>query len=241
MPNAVSTLIEVSYKEEFLDLIYDLRAIENGVIFEKDDDEENILVKRIDAEKNMAYSLKAPLSYFDFSEDRIAFYDYEEFYQFFKGLMKSPDIKLDNTKIVMEKDNSRMDYMLSDPDSVRAGPKNIKFEGAQVAFKLTAKDLERLTKTVTSIKPKRAKISWDGKEVSIVVFSNQHHNVYEIKCDGKPIDGFDESFEFMVFFDVFIKLPSRRDYNVYLKTDGWSRYSLIHEEIDLDIYAGRVA
>ena len=65
-----------------------------------------------------------------------------------------------------------------------------------------------ILRTLSSpIKPQRAKIAWNGEKVSITVFSNKHHNVYQKKFDGKAVDGFEDTFEFMVFFDVFTNTP----------------------------------
>lgn len=236
--STVDTLKNVSYKEEIFELVHELRLIENAVIFDKDEKEENVFVKRINAEKNMAYILKAPISYFDFSGSRIAFYNFEEFYQFFK-FMNRPEIKMDDTKIVMLKDNSKMNYMLSNPDVVKPNIKNVGFVDPQLSFKLTSERLEKITGLMSPIKPKRAKIEWDGERIAVTVFSKEHNNNYVDFFDADILQDDKEKFDFLIFFDTFTKLPAKKNYTVEIKSDGWSKYSLIGGDIQLDIYAGK--
>lgn len=231
---------KVDYNIELFNLVKDLASISNIVMFEKDENN-NVFVRRADSEGTIAYELKAPSNYFDFDKDmKIAFYSYLEFYQYLKAFGE-PDILIEeNNCITLKFERSKCDYGLNHPDSIPAGPKSINFKNPDVKVNLTSESLDEILKMIGLINAKKVDLkSVDGK-LTIKVFSGTHFNTFEKIFDLEEISEEYDDFEFSMFADTFKDLPSKGNYVMEIKSQGYVKISLIDDNVSLDIYTGRV-
>ncbi len=228
---------KVEYKKELFDIVKDLSSINNSIIFEKEDDQ--VLIKRNDAEKTTVYILKAPSTYFDFETDKIAFYNYNEFYQYF-STFENPAITLDDTKINLSEASAKVHYILSNPESIKPGPKAINFGDGDCTFSLDSKALDDIVKMNTLIKAKKAEITGTKDSISIRLYNNEHDNSFDKQFELENLTDFTDDFQFTIFSDLFTNTPLKRNYKVNVKTQGYVKVSLIDDNMDLDIYTGYV-
>lgn len=229
---------KVKYNAELFDILKkNLTLINNSIIFEKEDDK--VVVRRSDSESTIAYQLTAPKEYFDFDEDQIAFYNYNEFHQYFTAL-DGPDLSISNGKIYIKKNTSKTDYLLSQPEQISPGPKSINFKDPDVRFKLNSSDLDEFIKMIGLIKPKKAHIFGKGDKITIKIFNSLHDNTFEKTFDVENLNNNDEEIDFVIFSETFERFPANRDYNIEIKKQGFVRISLIDENMTLDVYTGRI-
>lgn len=228
--------MSIKYKSEYFDLINDLTSINKSIIFDKKDD--SVIVKRNDQEKTIAYILKAPAEYFDIDE-RIGFYDYVEFYRFFKTI-DNPDIIRNHNKLVLSKGDSKLNYKLSDTERMKTGPKKVNFTDVDFEFELDKESLNELLKIHTNIRSKAATFSCKGNKIIIKIFKDEEDNSFKKIFEGKNLSNIEESIEFNIFSDLFEKLPSKKDYIVSIKAPGYLKISLKDEIMELNIFTGRI-
>lgn len=231
-------MAKVKYNAELFDLLKDLTSINTNVVFEKDDNG-NIVVRRADSESTIAYQLKAPNDYFDFGEEQIAFYNYPEFYQYFKAFTQ-PEMSIDEKKVRLVEGNSKTEYLLSNPETIPAGPKSINFKDPDVRINLSAAELDDLLKMIGLINSKKAQIFGNGEGITIKVFNSLHDNTFEKTFPVENLSKIKEDIDFVMFSDTFKNLPPKRDYVIEIKAQGFIKISLVDEKVNLDIFTGRV-
>ena len=228
---------KIEYQREILDLVKDLTEINNSVIFEKDNNK--VVVKRADAEVTLAYILEAPAKFLNYGDDQIAFYNYSEFYQFFNAF-DSPELKRVKNKLIISESNSKIEYLLSNPESITPGPKRIQFDSPDIKFVLNSSDLDEITKMNALISAKKAKIIGDTKSISVIIYNSLHENSFEKKFKIENLTGFKDNFEFVISSDLFSKVPQKKDYISEIKKEGFVKMSLNNEKIGLNIFTGYV-
>jgi len=226
----------IKYNAEIFNLVQDLVPINNSIVFEKSSDNKKVLVKRADSEMTVAYILEAPVEYFDFPADKVAFYNYNEFYQFFSTFKSSPSLVLNENKITLFEENAKTDYIISNPESLPVGPKTIRFKDPNIKFNLTSNDLDDLSKMNTLIKAKRAKLYGNENEINIKLFSSMHDNSYENKFKVEAVNNFVGEYDFVIFSELFAKLPQKREYTIEIIANGWVKVSLVDKNLNLNIY-----
>lgn len=239
---------KIEYKEELFNIVKDLSLINNSIIFIKSEDKSKVLVKRRDIEQSIAYILEVPVSYFNFETEDVSFYNYNEFYQYINAF-DNPEIKMDNNKIYIYENNSKVNYILSDKESLAKEGilNNIKFENSVVKFNLSSSELDEIVKMSSLIRAKKAKIIVEGNTITVRVYSNQHENSFEkiftkaelLDKNNNPIV-FSESIEFIIFSDIFNKIPQKKNYTVEIKKEGFIKIKLVDENINLSVYTGGV-
>jgi hypothetical protein len=227
----------VAYKSELFDVLKDLTAINNQVIFEKQDDK--VMIRRSDAESTIAYQLLAPKEYFAFDEEKLAFYNYMEFYQYFRAI-NTPEIFIDGAKIFIKSGSAKVDYILSNPESIQAGPKSINFKSPDIKFCLSSADHDELMKMINLIKPKKAQITSNGENVKVKLFNNLHDNTFEKTFDIENVSKNKDEIDFVIFSETFENIPLKRDYTIEIKKEGFIKISLVDENLSLDIYTGKI-
>jgi hypothetical protein len=234
---------KVEFKQEIFDVVKDLSLINNSVIFSKSEEGDKILVKRKDIEQTIAYILEVPVDYFNFHTSDIAFYNYNEFYQYLKAF-DNPELKVDENKIYMLENNSKIDYILSDKESIakEGSINNVKFLNPDISIKLSSTDLDEIVKMNSLIRAKKAKLYGNLKDgISIKIFNNQHENSFEKTFAAEKIaEDFDGKVDFTIFSDMFTKIPQKRNYLIEIKKEGYIKISLIDENIKLSVYTGFV-
>lgn len=229
---------KVQYNSELFDLVKDLTSINTQVVFEKDEDG-NIVIRRADSESTIAYELKAPREYFDFNDQQIAFYNYPEFFQYFKALGE-PEISMNQKNLTLKESNSKTNYLLSNPESIEKGPKSINFSNPDIRIELSSENLDELLKMIALINSKKAQVYGDGKKITIKVYNNLHDNTFEKTFKVENLTQLDEEIDFVMFADTFKNLPMKRNYTIEIKKQGFIKISLVDDNISLDIYTGKI-
>ncbi|MEM4261032.1 MAG: hypothetical protein QXG00_07360 [Candidatus Woesearchaeota archaeon] len=230
---------KIKYNVEFFDILKDLISISNSVIIKKENDK--VVVRRADKEVTIAYSLKAPLDYFDFpsTNEDVTFYNYGEFYQYFKSFT-NPDIFVDKMKITMNEGNSKIEYVLQNPESFEKKiPKEPNFTDEDISFHLSPSDHEEIIKMITLIKPKKARLVGDSKKINVVIFNQLHDNQFEKTFNVTKSNG-NAEVDFLIFSDTFIHIPPKREYSFNIKSAGFLKVSMLNNKMSLDIYTGKV-
>ena len=228
----------ITYKKEFFDFINELTAINKSIGFERVKD--RIVVRKSDADQTLPYIISAPSTYFDI-EETVAFYDYSNFYRYLNTL-KNPTISIKNEYINIESKSTKINYLLSDEDGIINGPKKVDFEHGDVRFILSKEDIDDIVKTNGLIKGTESHISVNGTTVTITTGSSGSDNSCEKVFQAERVDGgSDEDFEFTIMSNRFDVLPSKRDYCVDLSCESFMRISLIHDELEFNIYSGDIS
>ena len=232
---------KIVYNSDFFHILKNLITVSNSVIIRKEDDK--VVVRRTDNEVTIAYNLKAPKEYFDFPTDNddVTFYNYGEFYSYFTSF-KKPDIYIDNMKLTLKENSSKIDYILSNPQSFEKKiPKEPNFGDSDISFNLSWQDHDEILKMIALIKPKKARITGNNEKISIVLFNQLHDNSFEKTFDAASVRPNEKiNIDFMIFSDTFMHIPSKRSYTVNIKSAGFVKVSLIDENINLDIYTGKI-
>lgn len=228
---------KIDYKIELFDLLKDLTSINTQIVFEKEED--NIIVKRADSESTIAYKLSVSKDYFDFEDDQVAFYDYTNFYQYIKAF-QNPELFIDQKNLVIKSNNSKVSYLLSNPESIPAGPKSINFTSPDIRFNLTSADLNELLQMIGLINAKKAQLIGNGEKITIKIFNSLHENSFEKEFTVENLTKSNVDIDFVMFSDTFANLPGKRNYVVEIKSAGFTKISLEDKNIQLDIFTGRV-
>ncbi len=236
---------KISYKKELFDIINDLTCINESIAFERVED--IVMVRKSDKMKTTPYILKAPAEYFDFDNtdpesgnNIIAFYKYAEFYRYLNTI-KNPELTLDDPKIIISRGgNSKVNikYPLSDEEGIINGPKKFNLPPWDITFVLPREDLDEIVKINGLVKGAKAQLSCVDDVLTIDIYSSDHEQAFdkEFKCDR--ISDMSEDFSFIINGDRFSLLPSKRDYNVNISSQGMVNMSLIHDDIEFDFYTG---
>jgi hypothetical protein len=231
-------MAKIKYSVELFDILKDLSSINQNVVFQKND-EGQIIIRRADSESTIAYELRAPSDFFDFGNDTVAFYNYPEFYQYFKALGE-PEMAISENKITLIVGNSKTGYLLSNPETISEGPKSINFKDPDVKINLSSAELDELLKMIGLINSKKTQVIGNGESITFKVFHNLHDNTFEKTFKVENLSDFKEEIDFVMFSETFKNLPPKRDYTIEIKSQGFIKISLVDEKIGLDIYTGRV-
>ncbi|MFA5484930.1 MAG: hypothetical protein WC260_01650 [Candidatus Pacearchaeota archaeon] len=224
---------KINYKSEFFSLLNDLTTINKSIIIDCD---ENISIKRSDPDESIAYILEVSKDYFDLNTDKIAFYNYMEFYQFF-NTMDSPDLSIKDNKIILTKGKTKINYLLSNPESIKAGPRKINFSNVDFGFNLDTSTIDELNKMHSLIKAKRCVFTTDKDEITLKIFNNDKDNSFEKVLPLDRISDCSDELDFKIFSETITKIPSKRNYRVSIKNPGYLEFALIDDDINLKIYS----
>jgi len=235
---------EIKYKPEFLELVNDLTQVTNQIVIQKTDTEVYIL--RQDSEKIVNYTLKAPREYFDFPMEDMSFYNFNEFYKFFK-IFNNPKMFADSNMIYMSDDSSRIEYLLSDKNTLfrHCEGKDYNIPNPDIRVKLSKQDLDTLVKMTGSFQAKRMRIMGDENElyIKIVTEEQSRSNTFNMKFDFENLSGFTGEFDFMIRAEFLEKqLPKKRPYELDILNKGFVRAHMVSDkpELNLNLYTAHI-
>jgi len=234
----------IRYKKELFEFVNDLTAINPSIAFERKMDnvrnEERIIVSKSDKNKTLPYILSVPVDYFDI-DNTVAFYDYNNFYRFFSTIK---DVKMsikDDQKMVMKGKNVSINYLLSDSEGIINGPKERKVGDGDIRFTLPKEILDEIVKINSLVKGHKARITVEGDNIGIHVYSSGGDNTFNEEFVGERVSDYEDDFAFTILSNRFDLLPSKRDYTVDLFHKKFVKFSLINEDIDFELYSGDIS
>lgn len=197
------------------------------------------MVRHADSESTIAYELRAGREYFDFDGDQVAFYNYPEFFQYFKALGE-PELSINQKSMTLKEGGSKTSYLLSNPEAIEKGPKTINFNNPDVRIKLSSDDLDEMLRMIGLINAKKVQVYGNGKKLTVKIYQSLHDNTFEKVFKVENLADLDEEIDFVMFADTFKNLPVKRDYVIEIKKQGFIRIALVDENIGLDIYTGKI-
>ena len=229
----------IQYKQELFDLINDLCSISPSIGFENIDG--RVTIRKCDDERTIPYTLSAPMEYFDISEldEPIGFYNYPNFYSFL-DMMKDPKIRLDGiNQLYLTGDGVRINYILSDAESIINGPSSSDFADEDYEVTLSSDDIAEIVKMNGLIKAERAivKCTDEGFFLKFYTDETEHSFVRQFEC--QRLSDYEEPIQFEIRANRFSYLPAKRDYKILIKKEGYMLFQLLHDELKLDIFSGR--
>lgn len=223
----------VEYNKESLSLINELCSITESVIIQKDGDK--LVILRTNNAKSVAYRLILPSSSFNIEGDSIGFYKFPEFYQLISCFNNPNILQASDNKLTIEKDKSKINYLLSDIESLTKGPKKINFDSPEAKFEISASDLKELKKMIGLLTAKNIKLACSKKEIDVTLYNSNHDNSFDktYECQSS------EDFEFPIASDIFTVIPEG-DYTIEIMKAGMVRFSLKRENVSLEIFTAQI-
>ena len=225
---------KISYKKELFDFINELTPINNSIAFERVKD--RVVVRKSDKNRTLPYIVSVPAEYFDI-DNTIAFYKFDNFYKFLKS-MKNADLALSDPNIVISQGRRSQDYRLSLPEGIINGPKVVDFDAWDIIFTLSAEELQYIRTTNGNVKGNKALISIVDNEVTIDLYSSGQDNTGQTVIECERTSDNNDDFSFVINANRFEYLPTKRDYTVKISAEKFINFSLIHDEIEFDMYSG---
>jgi len=223
----------VEYNKESLSLINDLCSITESIIIDKEGSD--LLIIRSNNAKSVAYRLRLPANSFNVEGDTIGFYKFPEFYQLVSCFNAPNIVQSSDNKLTIEKDKSKINYLLSDVESLTKGPKKINFVDPEAKFEITSSDLKELKKMIGLLTAKFIKISCSKKNVNLTLYNSTHDNSFDKVYEGES----SQDFEFPIASDIFTVIPEG-DYIIEIMQAGMVRFSLKRENVSLEIFTAEV-
>lgn len=236
-----NTPTKVEYNKDILSLLNDLCAINESVILKKDD--KKLTVQRANNAKSIAYRLNMNPEVFNFDGDSVSFYKFPEFFQLL-SCFENPDLHQSESKLILSKDKSKINYLLSDPETLSKSPSNINFTNPQVSFKLKSADIKELKKMIGLLTAKNTNFSCSNKKVDITCYNSNHDNSFS---KTYPTDTNTQDLEFSISSEIFTVIPEG-DYTIELvqkltpqkKAVHMVRFTLEKKDISLEIFTAEI-
>jgi hypothetical protein len=226
----------IEFKKEFVDLVNELTCINPSIAIMRDND--RIVISQSDKFQTLPYILTAPANYFNI-DDTIAFYKFSDFHRHI-SIVKESSLSLDSNDsyIYISIKGMKIKYRLSLTDGVSNGPKEVQFGDGDAVFTLTKEDLDEIVKINNLIKGDKARIRCSDNKVTITFSRQGADNTFEKEFVCERVSDFDEDFEFDILANRFEYIPCKKDYTIYLSKHKYVKISLMHEDIELNIYSG---
>lgn len=228
----------INYQKNYLSLIDSLSVISSKVLI-KNGEQLKIFNGNAGSESTLFYELVAPVENFMFEGKEIAFNNFKEFYQIL-NCYQAPELHMKDNKILIKKDKSKFNYVLSEPDNIRFDSE-VEFTDHDVSFNITEADLVEIKKMNGLIKAtdKKDSVVWVGLNskdnvLSMVFKTAEHNNSFEREC---PCETVRNDASITVIADVFNALP-KGSYNVFINNEGIVKFTLVDNEIILNIFVG---
>lgn len=194
-------------------------------------DDEGIHVKAANSPKTILFTVDAPTSAFNFEGDKICFYNYGEFYDYF-SLFEAPVISQDlfnegesdtYEAVILTQGNRKINYPLSDDEVIKGAIKRVSWEDPDTYFDFSGEQLGHIKKVIGLLGDKNNNITFtfDGDNVAVKAKTNLNNNSFE---DSYAIsDPVEESFSVTISDEVF-KYLLNVNYRVEVKKDGLLRF-----------------
>jgi len=228
----------VKYNKEILEMVKNLTPINNSVVIEKDvSTSKSIVINATNPTTTIAYKFLAPVDSFAFDGEEIAFYDFSEFFQLF-SYFKNPELQQNTNQLLISSGKSKINYLLSDTEVIKKGPKKVAFSNPDVSFQITSEDVTELEKIINLINAENVNISVKGNKATFKLYNSAHENSFqkEFKIENASQSTIDLNFS----SEVFALLP-KESYKLEIKKEGIMKISLEGKsDISLELYVAEV-
>lgn len=222
----------IEYNKEVLSLLNDLCSINESIIIKRNEDK--LVIQRMNNARSVAYEMIIEPSAFNYKGDVLAFYKFPEFYQLL-SCFDTPSISHSNEKLIISKDKSKINYLLSDAETLMKGPSKIKFADPEASFEVSSVQLKELKKMIGLLVAKNVKISCSDGEVDMTLYNNSHDNSFKKTYEATST----EEFEYPIASDIFTLIPDG-DYTIEIMKAGAVCFTLKHKDISLRIITTQI-
>lgn len=228
---------KIEYNAEYLKLIKGLTDISPGIIFAKEDGK--IVVNRTNKGRTIFFKVTAPESYLSFEGEKIAFYQFADFYQIM-GAFGTASLTQNKNKIIIEHNATyKTNFMLSSPEVLSKSPSKANLPEPDMVFNLSAEALADIKKMNNLISGKYLKISNVEKAITLQLYNSNHDNSFDMQFVPETFVDDLENFDFPIFSEVIAKLPVGMNYKVALFKKGYTSFSFTNDPIEFIAVTGR--
>lgn len=242
--------MSMSYERKLFDIVKSLSTINNSIVMVREGD--TISIRHKHPETFIWMNLTTPSSSFSFEKDQLAFYNFDEFYQFLK-LFEDPKLDIENNKLIISDASSKTEYYLKDPRAC-SEVINVKkiydnWGSSDFRFQFAQKDLESFSKAsslISADKKRKARIHGDATTVTIELVNmninpkqNAYDKTYSKTFNIENITGFSDKFNFTINADFLLNIP-KRDYIFEIKTEGKIKASFTDAPTTVDLFTGKI-
>lgn len=224
-------MAKLEYTKEVVDLINELAIINPSIILEKK--ENDVYITRTNASTTIAYRFSVNEKTFNFEGNEIAFYDFSEFYQLL-SCFSDPIMEQKEAKVIIQKDKSKINYNLSDVETIKRGPAKLDWKDPAVTLSLTMEEIKSIRKMIGLLKVENAKLSCKAGELEITLHNAGHDNSFSKIFKAETITNL-EDFEFSIASEIFTMLP-QGDYELGVMDAGLVRFKLESENVNLELF-----
>jgi len=231
--------VEITFKKDVLSLIKDLTVISNSVVLNKSED--SIIISQGNSCESLGFILKTPLNSFSFTGEKVAFYDFREFYQLL-DVFQNPTLVEDGRHIIMSDQTTKINYLLSEEDTIECGPTNIDFGSPDASIDIDSSVLNDIRKMLNAMfaqsnqaVPIRCKITVKKKKVIMTFYKEEFDNSFErtFECDSS------KDFEYIASAEMFTDVP-KGSYTIDFLEIGMTRLTLKTDAAKVEIFTGEI-
>jgi hypothetical protein len=232
----------VQYSKDFFDVvskIVPIKKVNDNVISTLFTKEEDKVYFRF-AENGIAVILKAEKECFDFDNESIGVYNYNEFFKII-SLMKSPEINIINNKVTIVEGNKKFNYVLASEQSLESEVTNFKeldFPEEHITVNLNSDYLNSIKNALPIIDKNgkadsvNVKFSYDNGVVKVDCYTDKNNeDSYETEftCEGDM-----EEFSVVIKAAIFTLLP-KLDFKLSIAKEI-VKFNYENEKLSLNIY-----
>ena len=172
---------EITYSKDILDVIYKFTStMSKEVLFVK---ENGKVVIRQKTEVGVYNIFTTDEVNFNFTGETLAFLDFVNFYEFV-DMLKTPKLFQDGNKIVLVKDNTKINYLISDPEAVsRSQFSAFTLPPSTIAFAFDEKELNNIRNLIKKMNIDNVRFSFDGTKCNLTLFKAGYDNSSEVSID----------------------------------------------------------
>jgi len=255
---------EVIYNPDYIETVHTLSGISEQLLFTRETDEttgKELVVLRIKADA-IIYTMKAPIEYFDFGSNVLAFFDFSKFYNLYRFSVTTnenreliaPTIRaeIDDdeqsmsngevTRLVIVSsrngNNRTINHRTASSDVIEKPKfKNVKFQNnTNCTFDFNKEMLDTLKKMASLNSADEIIFSGENDSLKVDFRSSKlmdtMNEVYKTNCEANP-------FSLTVIAEGVQKIPSG-DYTTEYMENGLIKFTQKrNDEIDLNLYLPR--
>jgi len=207
----------VEYRKEFFDAVSKILPVkktqENTIstLFTNEDD--GVYFRFVNMNNGVACILKGEKECFNFDEDSVGVYDFNEFYRAFT-VLSSPTISINGNKVVFSDERSKLNYVLVDEESLNEDIpfKVFDFPEEHVNINFTSDDFKQLKKILPILNKNakqdlNVKFTYSDGIVKLHCYRDENNDdSFEMQFTVKEANV--ESIETVISAEVFDLIPA---------------------------------
>jgi hypothetical protein len=229
----------ISFNSDYFSLVKDLTAISPGIVFTHDMAAKKIVINRTNKSRTIFFRVTVPEDYFAFSGEKAAFCNFAEFISLI-GAFGASKLYQKSNKIIIDCPIGKINYFLSDPNTLSKSPSTINLIDPDLTFILSADALAELRKINTLMNISFANITCVEKAITLKLFNSAHENSFEKQFTPETITETCDNFDFPVYSEIFSRIPTGVNYKIDMYKKGYMIFSFLNKGMDFFAITARV-